>query len=132
MVSDITRMGEWSPETTSGAWIKGASGPAIGARFKGDNRNGTKTWSIVCEVTACEPGVSFAFDAMAGPVRYANWRYDFETTPAGTVVTESVSDQRGKLFKFIGAKVSGVSDRETHNKQTMTETLEALAHAVEH
>jgi len=131
MVSDITRMGEWSPETTSGAWIKGATGPAVGARFKGDNRNGSKAWSIVCEVTACERGESFGFDAMAGPIRYANWRYDFEATSDGTVVTESVSDNRGKIFKFVGAKVSGVSDRATHNTRTMTETLEALANAAE-
>lgn len=131
MVSDITRMGDWSPETTSGAWVKGASGPTVGARFKGDNRNGSKSWSIVCEVTACEPGVSFGFDAMAGPVRYANWRYDFEATAEGTIVTESVSDNRGKIFKFVGAKVSGVSDRSTHNKRTMTATLEALAAAAE-
>ncbi len=131
MVSDITRMGDWSPETTSGTWVKGASGPALGARFKGDNNNAGKTWSIVCEVTACEPGKSFAFDATAGPIRYANWRYDFETTDAGTVVTESVTDKRGRVFKKVGAKISGVSDRATHNKRTMTETLEALAAAAE-
>lgn len=131
MVSDITRMGQWSPETTDGTWLKGATGAAVGARFTGDNRNGSKTWSITCEVTACDRGKRFAFDAMAGPIRYANWSYDFETTPEGTVVTESVSDNRGRLFKFAGAKISGVSDRATHNRRTMTATLAALAAAAE-
>ena len=37
MVSDLRRMGEWSPENRGGAWIKGARGPAVGARFKGSN-----------------------------------------------------------------------------------------------
>ena len=30
LVSDLTRMGEWSPENQGGEWIKGASGPEIG------------------------------------------------------------------------------------------------------
>jgi uncharacterized protein YndB with AHSA1/START domain len=33
MVSDVTRMGEWSPENTGGEWLKGATGPAVGAKF---------------------------------------------------------------------------------------------------
>ena len=45
LVSDVTRMGEWSPETTSAEWIDGATGPAVGARFKGRNRNGVARWS---------------------------------------------------------------------------------------
>ncbi len=131
MVSDVTRMGEWSPETTSGRWVKGATGAAKGARFKGDNRNGERTWSIVCEVTDCEPGRRFAFDATAGPIRYANWAYDFEQTDDGTVVTESVADNRNRLLKFLGGRISGVTDRATHNRRTMTDTLEALAVAAE-
>lgn len=131
MVSDVTRMGSWSPETTSCSWLKGASGPATGARFKGDNQNGSKSWSIQCEVTDCEPGKRFAFDAMAGPIRYANWSYDFEATDDGTLVTESVVDNRGAIFKWVGAKLSGVSDRQAHNQRTMEETLAALAAAAE-
>jgi ligand-binding SRPBCC domain-containing protein len=129
LVSDITRMGDWSPETTSGTWIKGATGPAVGARFKGDNRHGKKTWSTVCEVTECEAGAVFAFDAMAGPIRYANWRYEFEATDDGALVTESMTDRRGRFLTWIGGKISGVTDRRTHNEGTMTATLEALAAA---
>jgi uncharacterized protein YndB with AHSA1/START domain len=39
MVSDLTRMGEWSPENQGGQWVKGATGPAVGAQFKGRNSN---------------------------------------------------------------------------------------------
>lgn len=131
LVSDVTRMGEWSPETTSGSWTKGADGPKVGARFKGDNRNGDKSWTTVCEVTDCAPGEVFAFDAMAGPVRYANWRYEFEVVPEGTVVTETTIDSRGRIFKWIGGRISGIDDRRPHNERTMTATLEALASAAE-
>src|SRR5215213_9637584 len=39
-VSDVTRMGEWSPECHTCAWAEDATGPAVGARFVGHNRNG--------------------------------------------------------------------------------------------
>ena len=45
MVSDVTRMGEWSPEAEGATWLGDASGAAPGARFRGTNRHGTKTWS---------------------------------------------------------------------------------------
>jgi hypothetical protein len=35
LIADITRMGDWSPETTSAVWRGGATGPALGARFRG-------------------------------------------------------------------------------------------------
>jgi len=57
-VSDVTRMGEWSPETTGCGWINGADGPAVGARFKGTNKHGSKTWSTVCTVVAADPDQS--------------------------------------------------------------------------
>jgi hypothetical protein len=37
-ISDITRTGEWSPECVAGRWVSGATGPAVGARFEGDNK----------------------------------------------------------------------------------------------
>lgn len=44
MVSDLPRMGEWSPENVGGEWLGDASGPETGARFVGRNENGRKTW----------------------------------------------------------------------------------------
>ena len=31
MVSDVTRIGEFSPETFEAEWLDGATGPAVGA-----------------------------------------------------------------------------------------------------
>jgi len=53
LIADITRMGEWSPETTSAEWAGGSNGPAAGARFKGTNQMGSKKWRSDCVVTAC-------------------------------------------------------------------------------
>ena len=61
LISDVTRMPEFSPENIRGQWLGGATGPAVGARFKGTNRLGSTTWSTKPTVTAAEPGRRFAF-----------------------------------------------------------------------
>ncbi|MFN2524390.1 MAG: SRPBCC family protein, partial [Mycobacteriales bacterium] len=38
LVSDLPGMGRLSPENTGGRWSGGATGPAVGARFRGANR----------------------------------------------------------------------------------------------
>ena len=41
LVSDVTRIGEFSPETFEAEWVDGADGPALGAHFRGHvKRNG--------------------------------------------------------------------------------------------
>ena len=41
LVSDVTRIGEYSPETFEAEWLDGASGPRAGVRFRGHvRRNG--------------------------------------------------------------------------------------------
>ncbi len=131
MISDVTRMGEWSPETIGCEWKKGASGPAIGARFAGANRNGSKKWSTVCEVVDATPGKRFAFEVVVGPLKIAQWAYDLEDTATGCRVTETWTDRRGGLVKKLGKPLSGVDDRASHNRAGMEQTLERLAAAAE-
>ncbi|HYF47162.1 MAG TPA: SRPBCC family protein [Acidimicrobiales bacterium] len=131
MVSDISRMGEWSPEATGGKWLKGADGPAVGARFRGRNQRGWRRWSTTAEVVECEPGRSFAFDIHVGPFTVARWSYRFEPTAQGCRVTEVWEDKRQAFMHALGRVATGVSDRATHNRQGMEQTLERVAAAVE-
>lgn len=133
LVSDVTRMGEWSPEATGGQWVKGATGPAVGARFQGTNARGEKEWSTTCTVTACEPGRAFGFNVRGGPLKVAQWDFTFEDAGDGTTkATETWNDERGVLLKsWLGAKLTGVTDRENHNRSTMEQTLQGLANAAE-
>lgn len=96
MVSDVTRMGEWSPVNYRCEWVAGATGPEVGARFKGYNRQGLSRWWTVSEITASEPGRVFEFRTVDGlfNVGYRNremtrWRYEFAPDGLGTQVTES-------------------------------------------
>jgi uncharacterized protein YndB with AHSA1/START domain len=132
MVSDVTRMGEWSPEATGAKWLKGATGPALGARFTGRNAAGWRRWSTAGEVVECDPGTAFAFDVSAGPFKVATWSYRFEPTATGTKVTEQWHDRRtGRLMAVLGKLASGVGDRATHNRTGMETTLDNLAAAAE-
>ena len=60
MVSDITRMGEWSPVCKACWWDEG-EGPRVGAWFTGRNELPERTWETRSEVVAADPGREFAF-----------------------------------------------------------------------
>src|SRR3974390_3451397 len=54
LISDITKMGEYSPEVIEAEWLDGATGPAVGARYRGHVRRNEKwliTYWTTCEVT---------------------------------------------------------------------------------
>jgi hypothetical protein len=131
LVADVGRMGEWSPETEACEWTGGATGPAVGAKFKGTNRNGKKKWSTTCRVVVADPGKAFAFDVTVGPLKVARWAYAFEPTGDACRVTETWTDHRGRVVTWAGKPASGVADRTSHNRATMEQTLERLATAAE-
>jgi uncharacterized protein YndB with AHSA1/START domain len=96
LVSDVTRIGEFSPETFEAQWLSDASGrpdaPQVGARFRGHvrrNGRGPVYWTT-CTVIASDPGREFAF-AVNGPgdAVMNTWRYRLEPSADGTDVTES-------------------------------------------
>jgi uncharacterized protein YndB with AHSA1/START domain len=131
MVSDVTRMGEWSPESEGAAWLGGATGPQPGATFRGSNQNGNKKWQTQGKIVDAEPGRLLSFRITAAGFKVAEWRYAFEPTTTGCRVTETWTDQRGHIARALGKPVSGVTDRATHNRSTMELTLERLKVAAE-
>jgi hypothetical protein len=131
LVADITQMGSWSPENTGGQWVSGADGPALGARFKGTNSNGSRTWSSDCVVTACEPGKRFSFDVKVKGLKVAGWTYEFEPLDGGCRVVETWNDHRGALVTLLAPLATGTKDRVARNRETMVQTLERLAAVAE-
>jgi uncharacterized protein YndB with AHSA1/START domain len=90
LVSDLTRMGEWSPENQGAEWIEGEP-RAVGSRFLGRNRNGDVEWEGGGIVIASSPPHEFAWvmgDDPACP--RGTWRYVIEKeSEAVTRVTET-------------------------------------------
>ena len=131
LVSDLPRMGEWSNENQGGKWVRGATGPAVGAKFRGNNRNGFHRWSTLATVTEAEAGERFAFDVSFFGLPISAWSYELEATDAGCAVTERWRDRRPGWFKPLARIATGVGDRTEHTEAGMAHTLEQLAATAE-
>jgi len=147
MVSDVTRMGQWSPITYKCEWLDGATGPAKGARFKGYNKLTPAKWWTLCEVTDSEPGklfgfrtirVSFPIGIGVGEREMTRWRYEFEPEGIGTKVTERydasfvppVLSVPERLARALGMGKT-VDKRIKRTTDGMDETLRRLKEAAE-
>lgn len=95
LVSDVTRMGEFSPICKTCWWDDGA-GPAVGAWFTGRNEAGGRTWETRSQVVAADPGRKFAWEVNNG---WVYWGYTFEPEGEGTRLTE--------WWEFLSAGIEG-------------------------
>jgi len=132
MVSDVTRMGEWSPVCTACWWDDGA-GPSVGAWFTGRNESPSRApWETRSQVVAASPGEEFAF-AVGGS--WARWGYTFTPVPGGTQVTESweVLPDGVKRFddRFGADAAAQLADRFEAARTGIPATLRALKRAAE-
>jgi putative intracellular protease/amidase len=124
-VSDVTTIGERSPETHKAKWMK------PGKKFKGYNHIGPLyRWSTVCTVTTDTPGRTFAFDVAWPSNTY--WRYDLTPVDGGTQVTLTMTKQRPQATPILKMQsMVGVHNRADHLRQGMEQTLDGLARQVE-
>jgi hypothetical protein len=132
MVADVSRMGEWSPESTGA--LGAARKLAAGEKFTGLNKRGPVRWATICTVRDADRGRRFSFDVDFGPVTISFWSYDFAAEGTGTRVTETWVDRRagiwGPFIKAAGQLVIPGS-RPDHNRSTMIRTLTELKAAAE-
>ena len=128
VVSDVTRMGEWSPETIKCEWLDGATGPVVGARFKGRNKDGVMTWSTKPKVVVADAGREFAFE-----VHDVLWTYRFEPESDGTKLTESFEmlEDLPWYFAFLDRYVRRIKDRRADLERDIGQTLDRIKTAVE-
>ncbi len=131
LVADVRNTGRFSPETFEAEWLDGATGPALGAKFRGHvrrNEIGPVYWTT-CRVTACEPGSEFGFEVLVGERSVNNWHYRFEPTDGGTDVTESFHMNEGLFTTILG--LFGGQLRRRRNLRDMRKTLERIKVVVE-
>lgn len=134
LVSDVTRMGEWSPECSECTWIDGATGPVAGARFKARNRGARgPSWSNRPVVTVAEPGREFAFNREGAAIGSYTWSYELVPTGTGTRITESFRVERPmpRLVAWMSEKLTGSTDRDADLHDGMVTTLTRLKAAAE-
>jgi len=129
LISDMTRMGQWSPECFRCVWLGRSRGP--GARFIGFNRRGPVVWATANKVEEAERGKVFSFRTTTnGTV----WRYLLEPADKGTIVTEQ-RDTSGKRAwisdPFAAVLLGGRASHAEELRSGMRQTLERIKTAAE-
>jgi Polyketide cyclase / dehydrase and lipid transport len=132
MVSDVTRMGEWSPVCKKCWWDDG-DGPRVGAWFTGHNEAPDRDpWDTRSQVVAASRGAEFAF-AVGGV--WTRWSYTFTRVSGGTQVTESweVLPDGVKRFedRFGPDAAAQLANRLEAARIGIPQTLAALKRAAE-
>ena len=126
LIADVRNTGKFSPETFEAEWLDGATGPALGARFRGHvrrNEIGPVYWTT-CRVTACDPGREFGVEVLVGDRAVNNWHYRLTPTGWPTDVTESFRLNQNLLMSLDS--VLGGQLRRRRNVRDMRKTLERI------
>lgn len=127
LVADVTQTHRYSEETFEAEWLGGATGPAVGALFRGHvkrNGRGPTYWST-CRVTACERGREFGFEVLVGGRPINHWHYRFTPAGAGTDVTESfrlADTTANRIYWAVLGRARGRT-----NRRNMRATLQNIA-----
>jgi uncharacterized protein YndB with AHSA1/START domain len=126
LVSDVTKIGKYSPETFEAEWVDAATGPAVGAKFRGHvKRNGIgPVYWTTCVVSACVPDREFAFGVGPADKPLNVWRYELQPSGDGTDVTESFTLANTALLRLYWAVLGWARGRT--NRNDMRTTLERI------
>ncbi|WP_457206677.1 SRPBCC family protein [Nocardioides sp. P5_C9_2] len=131
LVSDVTRIGEFSPETFEAKWTRGSTGPEVGAQFAGHvKRNGVgPTYWSPCQVTQCLPEELFEFAVGTDAMTINNWGYRLTPRDGGTDVTEYFRLQPSIPVRIYWTLLGPLRSRT--NVRGMRTTLERMRAVVE-
>ena len=131
LVSDVTRIGEFSPETFEARWTRGSTGPEVGAYFKGHvKRNGVgPTYWSPCKVTRCVPNEVFEFAVGTDDITVNNWGYRLQAENGGTRVTEYFRLESALPLRAYWLMLGRLRGRT--NERGMRTTLERMKAVVE-
>lgn len=123
------------PEILHCAWIDGATGPAVGARFKATNRvnpDGPKQNNTPVVMVA-DPGREFASSRTVPLAGTVLWRYLLESNGDRTRLTESYTVVKPvtRIGWSLIRRVFGRNDRRDDLRRGITETLRRVSAAAE-
>ena len=145
MVSDITRIGEWSPECIRSEWTQGEPG-AVGSQFVGSNyeRNAETgqewSWEMTSEVVDADAPRTFAWSVLteAWDINTSVWRFSIEPRGGSCLLRQQyrmarppqgwqpILDRHG-----FTKQVEFVATRRARLDRGMQTTLAAIAAAIE-
>jgi hypothetical protein len=111
LVCDIQTPAEFSSEFLGGQWLDDATGPALGARFRGRNHHEARgTWETVSTVCEFVPERAFGWAVGDPVVPAARWRFSLEPDGESTVVRQWM--QMGPGESGITELIAQMPDKE--------------------
>ncbi len=131
IVTDVTNTKKIAAETLDAEWMDGATGPAVGVKFRGQvkrNGRGPAYWTE-CLIETCDVNEDFGFAVVGGDRRINTWRYQFEAVDGGVKVTESFALVGSPFTRAYWALAGGM--RRPTNLRNMQTTLENIKREAE-
>jgi hypothetical protein len=129
VVSDVTRIPEWSPETRRAEWL-------APDRFRAWNRRQLGRWRTDANVVEAWPGHKFSFVVQALGGDWTHWTYVMEpgSTAGATLLTEEIRMcvplpfgvvVFERLFLFVGDRRADLQ----HNLEVSVNRIRAIVEA---
>ncbi|OBA77276.1 hypothetical protein A5641_18765 [Mycobacterium sp. 1554424.7] len=129
VVSDVTRIPEWSPETRRAEWL-------APDRFRAWNRRRLGRWRTVANVVEAWPGHKFSFVVQAMGGDWTQWTYLMKpgSTVGATLLTEQIRMcvplpfgvvVFERLFLFVGDRRADLQ----HNLEVSVNRIRAIVEA---
>ena len=122
LVTDVTRMGEWSPECVRCDWL-GEPGQ-VDSTFRGRNRSGLARWSTVARVLVADRPREFTFATHYRGKVATRWSYTFDGDDT-TTVTETFESVTTPFMIGLVERWF-IRDRQAQLEAGMAQTLAAI------
>ncbi len=128
VVSDVTRMPEWSPELRR-LFPLGGRSPRVGMTMVGINRRGWAVWPTTSKVVRLEPPRTVAWRTRESG---ATWTYELEPSAAGTRLTGRRDLAAFTLgTRLMAPVIGGAATHDTELADGIRATLERIKATVE-
>lgn len=143
LITNVERIGEFSPECAEAWWVAGFPSHAIGGRFEGRNRveadGDTYEWTRPCDVVAYDPPRHFAYtvgDRFDGTPA-TRWTFRITPTDAGCLVEQRFEHLPDGLSgsrlqaEQLDAPEGFITERRKMLRDGMRQTLERIRAGIE-
>ncbi|MPZ96845.1 MAG: SRPBCC family protein [Propionibacteriales bacterium] len=123
IVSDVARMGEWSPECRK-VLLVGAKTADLGVRMVGINKRRLVVWPTWSRIVRFEPGRAIAWRTRESA---ATWTYELESTAAGTrLVARRAVGGFSVPTKLLAPLLGGAAGHDRELADGLRATLERI------
>lgn len=129
LVSDVVRMGEWSPECRKVVVYGGPRPVGEGTRFVGLNRRGLAAWPTRSRVVRFESERAITWRVLESG---ASWTYELEPRAGGTRLSARRDLQRyGRATRLTAPLIGGAANHDRELSAGLETTLRRIKAEVE-